>query len=303
MTPGRCVAKLEYYSFVLNTAIGARNLLPMTLFNLFMFLIHYTWLSITTDILASDLTDKIEPWQFFVGGLYVMYGIMFSLKELVSNLISWITGTTNLERKSNLAPPYFKGAGGSYNPFFKSVWIHIQEVFIAFFSSPTSTKYTMCEPALPAGLEEEDDEKQKSKPLSEVDVIMAKYLNPFATRLPCDWTQMDLLTLFEVECEMRDVMRGAMKKMLAKMRGIHKSADSDEESDEDAFVMDIKPPASAFAQTNSNHSHGQGGCGSCKSHSHQGHPHSAKPVHQGVSISEPKKSDETTSGINESQDL
>lgn len=265
----------------------------MTFFNLVMMWSHYIWLSVTSNILGSDLTDKVEPWQFFIGGIFVIYGMIFTLKEFISNVVSWVTGTTNYERKSGMAAPYFKSRGGTYSPFFKSVWIHVQEVVIAFLSSGSSNRI-MTSATISNNLEEEEDEeKQHSQPISDLDMIMAKYLNPYATKLPCDWAQMDLLTIFEVHCEMRAVMRIGMKKMLSKMRGGQRKAESDEGSDEDVFVMDTRPPASSFPPGPGGHTHGHGGCGSCKSHSKKPVHSHPEPTQPSVNLAETKNQEST----------
>lgn len=84
-------------------------------------------------------------------------------------------------------------------------------------------------------------EPDEAKKESQVDNVMNKYINPYATRIPANWQKVYLTTFFEIDCEIRQVMVKTMRKVIQKrLKGKQAyESDSDEGSDEDDFVNDL----------------------------------------------------------------
>lgn len=115
----KCVAKYEFYSAILNTAIGARNILSMMFFNFFMMTLLYRILSISVETVDSKGMDKLPSFNTFRLYGVGIYGFIHSLKEFVACLVSVLTGTTVYERMLDLDVPYFKSVMGPMNYFDK----------------------------------------------------------------------------------------------------------------------------------------------------------------------------------------
>jgi hypothetical protein len=117
-------------------------------------------------------------------------------------------------------------------------------------------------------------ESEETKRETDVDAVMNKYINPYATRLPANWQKVYLTTFFEIDCHMRQVMIRAMRKAIKKrLKGkTPYDSDSDGDSDVEEFTNDI-----------SSHFHNKGKeqaqTKKCCSHDHGNHSHNSSHQH------------------------
>lgn len=115
----KCIAKYEYQSWVLNKVIGARNLLPMFMFNACILFYHYSILEICFSQIESQGLTKMSTFAIFRLYLTAILGFIFALKETIIVLASLLTGTTAFERGKDLQVPYFKTRNNTTLPFDK----------------------------------------------------------------------------------------------------------------------------------------------------------------------------------------
>lgn len=111
-------------------------------------------------------------------------------------------------------------------------------------------------------------ESEETKRESQVDAVMNKYINPYATRLPANWQKVYLTTFFEIDCQIRLVMINAMRKVIQRQLKGKAAYDSDsgEGSDNDDFTNDI---SQHFSSKRKEEIHQN----KCCSHDHGGHSH------------------------------
>ena len=115
-----CIAKYEYDSGALNTSIGAKNILSLTLFYFFLTVYHFALLSVSVDLIDNEkVLASIESYQLLLYGYIVLLGMYNSFRELVSCIVSVLTGVTWLERKNLFKAAYFQSPTGIQNPFHK----------------------------------------------------------------------------------------------------------------------------------------------------------------------------------------
>ena len=221
---------------------------------------HTRYLCIVFEVSDKVGLQDIESTTLVCIWLVLLYGFIFSLKELVITTTSLITGTTVHERQSELEQPYFKSKTGIKNPFDKGVLVHILESFYAFVGYDPSSGFDIMD--LNGLIEDEEIQKQ-----SEAETVMTRFINPYATRKAANWQHLDILSLFEFECSMRDVLVKAFRKRL---RG---DDSDDEEEDEDREAVD----SIDFSMDHKNHESSQGGC--CDDH---GCGSKKKPQSRGV---------------------
>lgn len=134
---------------------------------------------------------------------------------------------------------------------------HCLEAFFAFLGFDPAKNYS---PLDVAELFQDDEETKKTTDAPEN--WFSQLINPYATRLPTNWVSMDVLTMFEVDCELRILLLKKIQKLLESKKNPRKSQDYDGEEDDDE-LFEYEAP-----KQNSSHQHGsQCGKGGC-SHSH-----------------------------------
>lgn len=109
---------------------------------------------------------------------------------------------------------------------------------------------------------------EETKRDSQIDMMVNKYVNPYATRLPANWQKVYLMTFLEIDCQIRFVMLKAIRKALKKkLKGKSEfESDSDDDSDVEEFANDFSKGFNA--NKNQQQQHRQ-----CCSHDHGGHSH------------------------------
>ena len=204
---------------MLNTAVGARNLLAMWLFNLAATLYHFRFLAAILDLSDNTgLTQELEPAQAVGIWLIGVYGILFSFKEFFSLTVSLVTGTTAAERFEGLKDLYFKShAGKKTNPFHKGVLVHFLEALYAAVGHDPAKDFDSADVLALV------DDEEKSKP-NDAENLIRGLLNPFAYRLPANWQHLDILLMLEFDFDLRDMILKEFRKKLA-----GKDADEEEE--------------------------------------------------------------------------
>jgi hypothetical protein len=120
LTLDKCIAKYEFESFALNTSIGARNILAITLFYFSLMVYHFKILEAAVDILDKDkVMEGIESYQILLYGYITIHGMYNSFRSFIAGVVSIVTGVTWHERKNGFKAPYFTSPRGNTNPFNK----------------------------------------------------------------------------------------------------------------------------------------------------------------------------------------